>query len=423
MIMRNFAVFGDICYSDSPDRLVCREDSYVVCENGKSAGVFSVLPEKYRGIEVVDFKGMLVTPGFIDLHMHAPQYAYRGMGMDLELLDWLNTMAFPEESKYADAEYSSAAYSIFVKDLVKSPTTRACIFATIHRKATTELMRRLSETGMICFVGKVNMDRNSPDYYRETTAGSIDSTVKWLEESSGFENIRPIITPRFIPSCSDDLMKELARIAEERKLPVQSHLSENMSEIEWVRRLVPESSGYADAYDRFGMLGQSGPSVMAHCIYLTDEETELLKKRGTFVAHSPQSNMNLSSGMAPVRKLLEAGVKCGLASDVAGGSSIDMFRAVTDAIQVSKLRWRIIDESFRALTFPESFYLATKGGGEFFGRAGSFEAGYEFDLIAIDDSSEAAPFELNTVQRLERVMYHGNSGFIRGKFAGGRRIF
>ncbi|MCR5324894.1 MAG: amidohydrolase family protein [Lachnospiraceae bacterium] len=418
-----FALHGDVCYAQEPGKPVCREDSYVVCVDGKCAGVFDVLPEKFKGIEVINLDNMLITPGFVDLHLHAPQYSYRGLGMDMELLDWLEEITFPEEAKYADDEYAKEAYGVFVSDLRKSPTTRANIFATIHKDATLTLMKQLEEAGLAGYVGKVNMDRNSPDTYRETEEGSVRTTLEWLDECGDFEHIKPIITPRFVPSCTDGLMRELGRIASERALPVQSHLSENISEVEWVKELAPDSKGYADAYDRFGLFGNAGPCVMAHCIYMRDDEIELMKKRGVFVAHSPQSNMNIRSGIAPMRRFFEDGVKCGLASDVAAGSSINMFKAVTDAIQVSKLYWRLIDDSRKALTFPEAFYLATKGGGEFFGKVGSFEEGYEFDAIAIDDSMAKTNLELNIAQRLERTMYLGHAGFIKAKFVAGRRLF
>ena len=420
--MKDFAVLGDVCFAKEPTVPECHEDSYVVCVDGKCAGVFDVLPEKYAGIEVIDMSGMLITPGFADLHAHAPQYAYRGLGMDLELLDWLNTITFPQEARYKDAGYAEKAYGIFVDDLKKSPTTRASIFSTIHGETTLLLMKMLEKAGLKGFVGKVNMDRNSPDTYRETTEESVAETLKWLDECAGLKRIRPIITPRFVPSCSDGLMKELGRIVRERSLPVQSHLSENISEIEWVKELAPDSLGYADAYDRFGLFGSEGPAIMAHCIYMRDDEIELMKERGVFVAHSPQSNMNIRSGIAPMRRFMNEGINCGLASDVAGGSSINMFKAVTDAIQVSKLRWRILDENLKALTFPEAFYLATKGGGAFFGKVGSFEEGYEFDLIAIDDSMARTPLRLDIAQRLERTMYLGHAGFIKAKFVDGRRV-
>ena len=423
-----FAVLGDVCYSISPDELITAQNAYVVCDGGKCAGVFEKLPERYSDIPVIDMSGKLLTPGFVDLHLHAPQYSYRGTGMDLELLEWLESITFPEEAGYADTEYAIRAYRIFTDDLKRSPTTRACVFATIHADATLELMRMLDECGMAAYVGKVNMDRNSPDNYRETTRGSLEETEKWLKscEQAGFlaedSRVRPIITPRFVPSCTDELMRGLGKLAASHGLAVQSHLSENISEVEWVSELAPDAAGYADAYDRFGLFGGDVKTVMAHCIYLRDDEMELMRQRGVFAAHSPQSNMNLRSGIAPMRKLLERGIKCGLASDLAGGSSINMFKAVTDAIQVSKLYWRLIDDTKAPLSFRESFYLATKGGGEFFTKTGSFEKGYEFDLLAIDDSMAATPLKFGIVERLERTMYLGHAGFIKAKFVAGRRI-
>ena len=140
-----FALKGTICYSKNQKELVFAENSYAVCENGLCAGVFSQLPEEYKDIPVKDMGDRLIIPGFTDLHLHAPQYAYRGTGMDLELLDWLNTITFPQEAKYADLYYAKKAYSIFVDDLKHSFTTRACIFATLHRPATELLMDMLDE--------------------------------------------------------------------------------------------------------------------------------------------------------------------------------------------------------------------------------------------------------------------------------------
>ncbi|MCR5685768.1 MAG: amidohydrolase family protein [Lachnospiraceae bacterium] len=424
----SFAVLGDICYAVAADDLKTVPHAYAVCENGLCAGVFKALPDRFSDIEVIDMSGRLITPGFADLHLHAPQYSYRGTGMDLELLEWLDSITFPEEARYADPEYAQKAYGLFVDDLRRSPTTRASVFATVHTDATLVLMNMLKSSGMGAYVGKVNMDRNSPDVYRETTEESVKETCRWLKacETAGFladdSIVRPIITPRFVPSCTDELMRELGKIVEKDKLPVQSHLSENISEVEWVKQLEPEAKGYADAYDRYGLFGTESQTVMAHCIYLRDDEIDLMSQRGVFAAHSPQSNMNLRSGIAPMRKLLEKGVKCGLASDLAGGSSINMFKAVTDAIQVSKLYWRLTDETKAPLSFTESFYLATKGGGSFFGNVGSFEEGYEFDLLAIDDGMAKTSLEFEIEQRLERTMYLGHAGFIKAKFVAGRRI-
>lgn len=419
----NFCLKGDIAYTPECGKLVLHPNSYLVCENGKVSGIFATLPEKFKGIELKDYTGKLICPGLTDLHIHAPQYAYRGLGMDLELLEWLDTITFPQESKYSDMSYAKAAYDIFVNDIKISATTRASIFGTIHNEATVYLMSELDKAGIGAYVGKVNMDRNSPDILIENTKDSIRDTYSWLEQTAdAYKLVKPILTPRFVPSCTDELMKELGRIAEEKHIPVQSHLSENLSEIDWVKELAPESKGYADAYDRFGLFGSNSSTIMAHCVHMRDDEIELMKKRGIYIAHSPQSNTNLRSGIAPIRSFIKKGLKIGLASDVAGGSSLNMFKAVADAIQVSKLRWRLVDDGDEALKFCESFYLATKGGGEFFGKVGSFEEGYEFDAIVIDDSLSRTCMELNIAQRLERMMYLGHSEYIVGKFVAGKQI-
>lgn len=418
-----YAVRGDICFTPEFGRISSINDGYIVCSEGRIEGVFTELPEKYRGMEIKDFRGKIICPGMSDLHIHAPQYVYRGLGMDLELLQWLEQITFPQEARFADLDYARRAYDMFAEDIRKSATTRVNVFATIHTPATVYLMEALDRAGLAGYVGKVNMDRNSPDNYREKTEESIRATIEWLGDVSGrFDRIKPMITPRFVPSCTDELMAELGRIAGERKLPVQSHLSENISEVEWVRELAPDSKGYADAYDRFGLFGQSGPAVMAHCLYLTGDEMKLMKERGVYVAHSPQSNVNLCSGIAPMRVLINEGIRCGLASDVAGGSSINLFKAVTDAVQVSKLRWRLVDSSCAPITFPEALWMATAGGGSFFGKIGLFAEGYEFDALVIDDSSVPTPLELNIEQRLERMMYLGHTDNIVAKFVAGKRI-
>ncbi|MFR9190595.1 MAG: amidohydrolase family protein, partial [Anaerotruncus massiliensis (ex Togo et al. 2019)] len=148
----------------------------------------------------------------------------------------------------------------------------------------------------------------------------------------------------------------------------------------------PWSGCYGGAYDRFGLFGGDAPTIMAHCVHSTGEEIDLMQARGVFIAHCAQSNTNLASGVAPVRAYLDRGMKVGLGTDIAGGFSLSVFRAMADAVQASKLRWRLLDDSLRPLTVPEAFYLGTKGGGEFFGKVGSFEEGYEFDAVVLDDS-------------------------------------
>jgi guanine deaminase len=421
--MKLFALKGNILYSRNPKELVCIPNGYLVCENGKVEGVYEILPERLSGIPCTDYQDSLIIPGLVDLHTHAPQYAIRSLGLDMELLKWLEHNTFPEEAKYADLQYAQKAYSIFAEDLKKSATTRASIFGTIHMDGTSLLMDLLEETGLKCMVGKVNMNRNCPPVLCEGSEQSLQDTKRWLEKSRDrYQNITPIITPRFLPSCTEDLLTELSVICREEKVPVQSHLSENLLEIEFVKELFPNTAGYADAYNEYGLFGGGVPTIMAHCIYLTEEEIELVHANQVFIAHCPDSNMNLSSGIAPVRTYLERGLKLGLGSDVAAGDSLSIFSAMKEAVKVSKLLWRLKDQNMAPLSMEEAFYLGTKGGGEFFGKVGSFEPGYEFDAVVLDDNSLVHPQPLTLKQRLERVIYLSDDRNITDKYVAGKKI-
>ncbi len=415
---RSFILQGHICYTPETDALVIRENAYAVCEEGVCRGVFDEIPERFSGLEVIDCSGRLIIPGLTDLHIHAPQFTYRGTGMDYELLDWLDRVTFPEEIRYADTAYAAKAYGIFAEEMKMSATARAVVFGTIHTESTLILAERMEQSGLVSFVGKVSMDRGAPPQMLEQDAASAaDAERRFIAECAKrrYRRTKPIVTPRFVPACSDELMALLGRIRDEYGLPVQSHLSESPEEVELVRKMAPDAAFYGDAYDRFGLFGLSrGESsgsperfhtVMAHCVWSAPEETQRIPENGVWIAHCPASNINLTSGIAPVRRYLDAGIRVGLGTDVAAGHSASMFRAVTDAIQVSKLYRRHVDPGAKPLTFPEGFYLASKGGGAFFGKAGSFEEGYGFDALVLDDSGIPAARELNVRDRLERAFY------------------
>ena len=415
---------GNIIFSKNPDQFTEYPNGYLVVQDGKIIDCFSSLPEAFQKMPLIDYQNCLIIPGLVDLHLHAPQYPICGINMDLELIPWLNQYAFVEESKYIESSYFTKAYTKFVSDLRKSATTRAVIFATIHTEATKYLMDELEKSGLSAMVGKVNMDRNSPETLTEDTADSLEKTERWiLDTKNRYQNVSPIITPRFVPSCSGQLMRGLGELAEKYHLPVQSHLSENQSEIEWVQELHPDSSCYGDVYHEYGLFGNPSKTVMAHCVHCPDIELKLMKETDVYIAHCPQSNINIRSGIAPIHRYLESGIPIGLGSDLAGGAVMSMFRAVTDAIQVSKLRWTMTTRDFSPVTITQSFYMATKGGGSFFGKVGSFEKGYEMDALILDDSSTGFSKNLTTAQRLERIMYLGDDRNIVQKFVGGKPLF
>ena len=222
-----------------------------------------------------------------------------------------------------------------------------------------------------------------------------------------------------MPSCTPELLKAWGELANKYQLPVQSHLSENTSEIAWVAELEPESKSYGDAYNRYGLFGQT-PTIMAHCVWTKGEELELMKRNGVMVAHCPTSNFNIASGMAPLRTFLDEGVHIGLGSDISGGHDLNMFRMLVYAIQVSKMHYQQ-DHNKAFLTLSEIFWIATKSAGSFFGKVGSFEPGYDFDALVIDDAV-LYPAEYSLQHRLERFIYVGDDRQIVHRFCRGQEV-
>ena len=396
------------------------ERGYVVVDDsGRVVEVTEHLSAEHEGVEVVDYGNRLLIPAMNDLHVHAPQYRNQGIAMDLELLPWLQNYTFPEEMKYCDTKYAERMYRRFVHDMWRFGTMRACLFATIHKESTLLLMNIFKETGMGALVGKVAMNRNCPEGLTETVDDMVQGYEELIKECGEDGLVRPIITPRFVPSCTPEMLRACGELAAKYQLPVQSHLSENKDEIAWVKELEPESTCYGDAYDRYGLFGQT-PTVMAHCVWSDGEELELIKRRGVVVAHCPTSNFNVASGMAPIRKFLDEGVKVGLGSDISGGHDLSIFRMMVYAIQVSKMHYQQ-NHNVPFLSLSEVFWIATKSAGSFFGRVGSFEPGYEFDALVIDDS-DLNHDNYTLLERLERYIYLGDDRQISHRFCSGKEI-
>ena len=409
-----------ILFTKEKDHFEVLENGYILVDKGVVVDVCQSLPEQYKSVEVVDFGDKLLIPAMNDMHVHAPQYRNQGIAMDLELLPWLDNYTFPEESKYKDVSYAKRMYSRFVRDLWRVGTMRTVAFATLHRESTRLLMQLFQKAGMGAMVGKVDMNRNSPDTLTETVEDAVAANEALIAEFNQPDAlVRPIITPRFVPSCTPEMLRACGELARKYNLPVQSHLSENRGEIAWVKELEPESKHYGDAYNRYGLFGQT-PTIMAHCVWTEGDELEMMKQNGVMVAHCPTSNFNLSSGMAPIRTFLNEGIKVGLGSDISGGHELSIFKMMVYAIQVSKMQY-CADKSKPFLTLPEAFWIATKSAGSFFGKVGSFEKGYEFDALVIDDH-ELNHDHYSLLHRLERFIYIGDDRQIAHRFCRGKEI-
>ncbi|MBV7274134.1 guanine deaminase [Clostridium sp. PL3] len=412
---------GNIIFTSSAEKFEIYENSYLVESHGKVYGIYKELPFNLKEIEIQDFGKSLIIPGFVDMHFHAPQFQNIGLGLDEELLEWLEKYTFPEEAKYSDSEYSKRLYTNLAKQLWRNGTTRVVLFSSIHTSGTKILMDILDRAGIGAYVGKVNMDRNSPDFYVESTEESLTATEEWiLETKDKYQLVKPIITPRFVPTCSEKLMKGLANLAKKYNLKIQSHLSENEGEIEWVKDLHPEFDSYGEVYDGMGLLNEN--TIMAHTVHSPEDEIELLAKRKAFSAHCPNANYNLSSGIMPVRKFLDAGVKVGLGSDVGAGHQIGMYKVMSQAVQASKMKWFEGGKVGKCLSTSEVFYMGTKGGGEFFGKVGSFEKGYDFDALVIGDEDLGETDFRSVEERLQRFIYCGDDRNIIKRYVAGKLL-
>ena len=415
---------ANILFTSSPTHFEVYERGYIaVDESGIIQGVYDALPEDLVYEQLVDYGDKLLIPAMNDMHVHAPQYTNMGVAMDMQLLPWLETYVFPEESKFADEAYARAVYHCFVSELWRQGTMRAAVFATIHTSSTQILARTFDEAGMGALIGLVGMDRHAPASLCNTSAEWETGIQTLIDSLASMPLVKPIITPRFIPSCTPEMLRCMGEMAKQTLLPVQSHLSENKKEIAWVSELEPTSSCYGDAYNRYGLFGQT-PTLMAHCCYTDGEELRLMREQHVYAVHCPTSNCNLASGIAPVRKMLQQGINVVLGSDIAGGHHLSMLRVMQYAVQMSKLQYAASDGEYPFLTLSEVFYMATKAGGSFFGKVGSFEAGYAFDALVIDDHSLLPHGHITSslVERLERFVYLGDDRHIQHRFCQGKEI-
>ena len=295
------------------------------------------------------------------------------------------------------------------------------MFSSLHREATLILMEELEKAGVTGYVGKVNMDRNGIPALQEETEESQRETLRWLEECQDFRHVKPILTPRFTPSCTNELMDFLGKLAAERGLPVQSHLSENTGEIQWVKELHPDCGQYWETYAKYGLWNSR--TLMAHCVWSGERERAAMREAGVTVVHCADSNQNICSGTAPVRVMLKEGLKVALGSDIAGGDHLGMFDVVAASIRASKAR-RILDGwNTDFLTVAEGWYLGTSAGAAFFGEQPGFTPGNRLHAIVLEDGDLPQPHPLTAQERLERCVYRRQKDAVRVVWSEGRKVF
>lgn len=411
---------GDIVYAENKNSLNVFENSYIAVRDGVVERICRQLPDEYKGEEIIDHKRGVIIPAFSDLHVHASQYVQRCLGMDCLLSDWLNNYTFPQEARFSSLDYAKNTYDAYVDELIRHGTFHASIYTTIHREATNYLFGKMEAAGLYGLVGKVNMDMNSPAYLSETVESALYETEKYLDEHSGSAKVKPILTPRFAPTCSRELLCGLGKLAKKYRCGVQTHLVESRWEAAESLRLYPDCGSDAEIYERAGLLGH-GPSVFAHVIFPTDEDVRIMKEYGSVAVHCPDATANIIAGLMPLAALQEKGVPVTLGTDVGSGQSLAVYRQVARAVQFSKLKAFYEPEGNASINFVNAFYQATKEGGKVFGKVGSFEEGYTFNAIVIDNVEDRGA-SLTPVERLERFCYAGDDRNIVARYLSGKSI-
>ncbi|KKY13556.1 putative guanine deaminase [Diplodia seriata] len=399
------AFFGPIIHSITPTEVqICHKGLLLVGPDGRialfrehveKAQVAALIAEYGTGagssrIRYLE-RGQFLIPGFVDTHNHAPQWAQRGTGRGLQLLDWLNQITFPHEAKFADPAYARKTYSGCVDGFLRQGITTASYYGSLHADATKILADLCLEKGQRALVGKCDVNQNAPDYCCAASAQeSLQATKDFVAHvrtiDPAHKLVTPTLTPRFAISCDRELLTGLGDLAEANpELPIQTHFNEAEDEIALTKTLYHEFSNEADLYEKFGLLNSR--SILAHCIYLEDYEVEKIAELGCGVAHCPISNTTIGGFMAaPIRQYLRHGIKVGLGTDSGGGFSSSILDAMRQAFIVSKAREVATDGADPALSLNETFFLATLGGAQVCGlgnKVGNFAEGKEFDALEV----------------------------------------
>jgi guanine deaminase len=422
------AFLGTFIHAPAPDRLEVLDNKLIlVGDDGRIAGIHpGQEAERYRAAgTLTELKpGQYLLPGLVDLHVHAPQFPQMGKALDVPLEVWLQKYTFPLEAKYADLDFAGEAYESLVDTLLANGTTTTLYFATIHLPATMLLADICLRRGQRALIGRVAMDNpgECPDYYRDASPEAAEADTRafidYVRNLPGNidELIQPVITPRYIPSCTDETLQRLGALIEETGCHVQTHCSES----DWTHAAVLERCGMTDtkALDALGFLTRR--TVLAHGNFIDEDDLALIRSRGSGIAHCPLSNIYLSDAVLPLRRMLDAQVHVGLGTDIAGGASPSIFENARQALNVSRMLEHGVDkqkpgaERGRAgarIDPVAALWLATAGGGEVLDLPiGLFKDGYQFDAILVDARTPASNLQIYAddthADILQKIIYN-----------------
>ncbi|HEY8594791.1 MAG TPA: guanine deaminase [Devosiaceae bacterium] len=378
-------------------------DGAIVIENGQiiAAGEYTEVGWSAPATStVIDHRPHLITPGFIDPHIHFSQMQVIG-SFGVQLLDWLNTYTFVEEQKFGDPEHASRIASLFFDEMIRHGTTTAAAYCTVHAASADAFFTEAKRRNMLMIGGKVMMDREAPRALTDTAQSGYDETRRLIRKWHGRGRALYAITPRFAITSTPEQLEAAGALAEE--FPgcyVQTHLSENHDEIAFTQSLYPEAPDYTGVYEQFGLLGPR--TLLGHCIHLSEREIEALAYTGSVAVFCPTSNLFLGSGLFDWQRLAEGGVRIAVATDVGGGTSYSMLRTFDEAYKVLQLNGQ-------TLTPLLSFYMMTLGNARALSlsdRIGSIEPGQDADLVVLDaGATPAGALRMETVTSLSEELF------------------
>ena len=399
-------------------------DGVLVIDNGQISAVGpaeDLLPGLPADMEIAHYPNALITPGFIDTHIHFPQTGMVGSYGE-QLLDWLNNYTFPCEAQFGDKTHADEVADIFLKELLRNGTTTALVFASVHPQSVNSLFEAAEKLDLRLIAGKVMMDRNAPDYLTDTAESSYADSKTLIERWHGKGRLHYAVTPRFAPTSTEEQLTLAGQLlAEYPNLYMQTHISENLKEVEWVKALFPERSNYLDVYDHYQLLGER--SVLAHGVHLCDAECQRLAETGSAIAFCPTSNLFLGSGLFNLPQAERFKVNVGLGTDVGGGTSFSLLQTLNEAYKVMQLQGEKLNPF-------KSLYLATLGGARALrleDRIGTLQPGTDADFVVLDyDATPLLSYRIKQAKTFEEVLFVlmtlGDDRTVQETYAAGRMV-
>lgn len=394
-------------FKQEPDEVMVYEpDGIVAFGGGKIThfGPAEVIEKQLPpDIEITNYgPDSLISAGFLDSHVHFPQTPMIG-AFGEQLLDWLNTYTFPMERRYADKTFASAVAKMFLNECLKNGITTSCVYCTVYPQSVDALFEEADRLGMRIAGGKVMMDRNAPDYLLDTAQTSYEESKALIEKWHGHNRIMYAITPRFAPTSSPEQLAVAGALWDEYPdCYMQTHIAENLEEIEWVKSLFPERKGYLDVYDHYGLCRPR--AVFGHGIHLTEDELCTMHQTGSAIAHCPTSNFFLGSGFFNARLAMqeERPVRVGIGTDLGAGTSFSMLTTLNEAYKAAQL-------NDYALTAAQAYYMATRGTAQAMyidDKVGSIALGMEADIVVLDmKSTPIIDYRMQFVKDIHEALF------------------